>query len=393
MRIEKFFLNLFSLYIIKPLYEKIKKEYRYEIINRYKAIFIKILIIILNIFRKNLQITFFVMGTDEVNWSVTQDRKYAIYFLKLNKINLSKNLFKCTHIFHVSYHLLASDYLFWVRALKSILDLKVFATVTNDIRTKLSNIEKLKDLIDIWVVPSTRMFNFLKKKNLDVILIPFFVDEKEFYKINTSKKEICKQLNIDYSEIKDRIVIGSFQRDSIVSLNKPKWQKDPDLLVKILRKIPSDKYILLLSGPRRHYLISECNKYGLSYLYYGDFTYIEEGRDDIIANNHPLYIINLLYNLSDIYIITSRNEGGPKAIMEASYTKTLIFSTDVGLAKDFIHKDLIYSRDNVDKIIQSLINYNENLEKIKEYLEFNYKSVKTVLKRDNYKKFYIKLLE
>ena len=40
--------------------------------------------------------------------------------------------------------------------------------------------------------------------------------------------------------------------------------------------------------------------------------------------------MNELYNLIDLYIVTSRIEGGPQAIVECGITKTPIISTDVG---------------------------------------------------------------
>ena len=46
--------------------------------------------------------------------------------------------------------------------------------------------------------------------------------------------------------------------------------------------------------------------------------------------------INDLYNILDLYIVSSRIEGGPQAIMEAAYTKTPIVSTDVGVASEIL---------------------------------------------------------
>ena len=43
-------------------------------------------------------------------------------------------------------------------------------------------------------------------------------------------------------------------------------------------------------------------------------------------------MLNELYNILDLYLVTSRIEGGPQAILECAIIKTPIMSTDVGVA-------------------------------------------------------------
>ena len=56
--------------------------------------------------------------------------------------------------------------------------------------------------------------------------------------------------------------------------------------------------------------------------------------------------LNELYNLLDLYIVSSRIEGGPQAIMECAITKTPIISTDVGIASEILSKESIYNMNN-----------------------------------------------
>ena len=42
--------------------------------------------------------------------------------------------------------------------------------------------------------------------------------------------------------------------------------------------------------------------------------------------------LNLLYNILDLYIVSSRLEGGPQAILECAISETPIISTNVGVA-------------------------------------------------------------
>ena len=41
--------------------------------------------------------------------------------------------------------------------------------------------------------------------------------------------------------------------------------------------------------------------------------------------------------LADLYLVTSRYEGGPQSIVECGLTKTPIISTDVGLAYEILN--------------------------------------------------------
>ena len=55
--------------------------------------------------------------------------------------------------------------------------------------------------------------------------------------------------------------------------------------------------------------------------------------------------INKLYNSLDLYIVSSRQEGGPQALLECAITKTPIISTDVGVAKDILSEKSIFYKD------------------------------------------------
>ena len=58
-------------------------------------------------------------------------------------------------------------------------------------------------------------------------------------------------------------------------------------------------------------------------------------------------ILNELYNCLDLYIVTSRIEGGPQAILECGITKTPIISTDVGVASEILAKESIFEMNNL----------------------------------------------
>lgn len=148
------------------------------------------------------------------------------------------------------------------------------------------------------------------------------------------------------------------------------------MLIKILREIPKDKFTFIVAGPRRHYIINKCKKYKIPYIFIGNEKYINKMRDDIKANNIPLKKVNLLYNLIDVYLVSSKSEGGPKSILESAITKTLIFSTNVGLAPDILHKDLVFKEKEFKKIATNIQKPRKYYNK---YINYNYQSVKNAL--------------
>jgi glycosyltransferase involved in cell wall biosynthesis len=116
--------------------------------------------------------------------------------------------------------------------------------------------------------------------------------------------------------------------------------KGPDILLEILLSLRrlGLKFHLVLAGPRRHWLISKAQEAGIPFTYVGQFT----ETDDIDRNSLPRDVLNLLYNLIDLYIVASRSEGGPHAILEAAASRRKIISSPVGLAEDFLDPGCIF---------------------------------------------------
>jgi glycosyltransferase involved in cell wall biosynthesis len=91
---------------------------------------------------------------------------------------------------------------------------------------------------------------------------------------------------------------------------------------------------VLLAGKRRQFVINELEKRGIEYFYYemADFK-----------------VLNELYNLLDLYVVSSRVEGGPQSIIECSLTKTPIISTNVGIAPEILNTISIFNMKNYEK--------------------------------------------
>ena len=124
-------------------------------------------------------------------------------------------------------------------------------------------------------------------------------------------------------------MVGSFQRDTEGDdLMSPKLIKGPDIFIKIVSNLyKSNKNLkIVLAGKRRQYVISELENQNIPYKYF-EMTDFD--------------MLNELYNILDLYLVTSRLEGGPQALVECGLTKTPIISTDVGIADKILSAESI----------------------------------------------------
>ena len=162
-----------------------------------------------------------------------------------------------------------------------------------------------------------------------VTYIPFWVNQNLWFEIN--EKEFLRN---KYNVSENSFLVGSFQRDTEGSdLISPKLIKGPDRFIEIVKfyKTKNSNLKVILTGKRRQYVIRELERLNIKYLYFE------------MANFETL---NELYNLIDLYIVSSRIEGGPQAIVECGLTKTPIISTDVGFATDILAAESIFDMNN-----------------------------------------------
>ena len=151
-------------------------------------------------------------------------------------------------------------------------------------------------------------------------------------------------------------MIGSFQRDTEGhDLVSPKLVKGPDILCDYLERMQenlNENIEVVLAGWRRQYVMKRLDAAGIKYHYFEmcDFETLNE-----------------LYNCIDLYIVSSRIEGGPQAIPECAITRTPIISTDVGLAPEILAPESV--NNNLDKTMPNL-DYAE--EKVHQYTMENH---------------------
>ena len=92
---------------------------------------------------------------------------------------------------------------------------------------------------------------------------------------------------------------------------------------------------MLLTGPSRGYVKNRLDKSKIQY------------RHDMLQDVNSLVDY---YNVIDLYIITSREEGGPKALLESLACGVPLVSTKVGMVPDLIvHNENGYLVDLEDE--------------------------------------------
>ncbi len=168
----------------------------------------------------------------------------------------------------------------------------------------------MKERMISWGIPEEKL-----------ILIPIGVDLSHFRPFSFEK---IKKLRNGVGIPNDTICIGSFQKDGNGWGEglEPKWIKGPDIFVKVVSQIAKKRKIhCLLTGPARGYVKRELEIAGVTFTHRFLKNYF-----DIVD----------YYNCLDLYLVTSREEGGPKALMESMATGIPLISTKCGMAPDMI---------------------------------------------------------
>ena len=215
---------------------------------------------------------------------------------------------------------------------------KVVTTIHHIVPEKFSR-EKQYDfymrdkITDAYHVPSEKTRKQVEQLTTKPIYsFPFWVNQNIWYDI-PEKNAVREKYGIE----KEEFVIGSFQRDTEGSdLKSPKLEKGPDLFCDLVEELYSrDKNItVLLAGWRRQYVIKRLKSAGIKFRYHElpDFKTINE-----------------LYNCLDMYLVTSRYEGGPQAILECAASETPIVSTDVGIASEILSEKSLFVEGRTPK--------------------------------------------
>ena len=123
----------------------------------------------------------------------------------------------------------------------------------------------------------------------------------------------------------DAFILGSFQKDGVGWGDglEPKLMKGPDVLVAALEQITAtaSELFVLLTGPARGYVRKELERLGIPYRHQ-----FARSRSELARAYYAL----------DVCVVASRQEGGPKAVLEAMASGIPLVTTRVGQAQELV---------------------------------------------------------
>lgn len=194
---------------------------------------------------------------------------------------------------------------------------------------------QMRDVILESGIESSKVFRIPIAVNLD-----FFPFREE-----NSKRQSRQRLGIPQSAF----VIGSFQKDGVGwgEGNEPKLIKGPDVFLATIARLRTriPELYVLLSGPARGYVKSGLESMQVPYQH----SYLDDYS-----------VIGSMYQALDLYLVTSRQEGGPKAILESMASGIPLISTRVGQAMDLMEHERNGWVVGVDEV-EALVHWSLNV--------------------------------
>ncbi len=178
-------------------------------------------------------------------------------------------------------------------------------------------------------VPSERVFR-----------IPIGVDLDRFpLGDEESRRRARRALDVPESAF----VVGSFQKDGVGWGDglEPKLIKGPDVLVDVLARLHErvPETLALLTGPARGYVRRELAARGVPHR-------------RLLAGTHAE--LASAYHALDLCLVTSRQEGGPKAVLEAMAAGVPVVSTRAGQAPEVVEHErsgFLAEVDDIDSLV------------------------------------------
>ncbi|MBA2742330.1 MAG: glycosyltransferase family 4 protein [Actinobacteria bacterium] len=151
--------------------------------------------------------------------------------------------------------------------------------------------------------------------------IPIGIDVEAFRQRTPAAKRHARH-ELDLPE--SAYVVGSFQKDGVGWGEglEPKLIKGPDLVVAVAERLRErvPELVFLLTGPSRGYVKAGLERSGVPY------------RHVFL----PSEAVATAYEAIDLCLVASREEGGPKAVLESMAVGVPLLTTRVGQAADLV---------------------------------------------------------
>jgi glycosyltransferase involved in cell wall biosynthesis len=149
-------------------------------------------------------------------------------------------------------------------------------------------------------------------------------------------------------------LVGSFQKDGVGWGEglEPKLVKGPDVFVSVVERarerVPD--LAVLLTGPARGYVLRELTRRGVPCTHVFARSRVELAR---------------AYQALDAYVVGSRQEGGPKAVLESMATGVPLVTTRVGQAQELVEdglNGLLCDADDIEALSHAVVRISQDAE-------------------------------
>jgi glycosyltransferase involved in cell wall biosynthesis len=141
-------------------------------------------------------------------------------------------------------------------------------------------------------------------------------------------------------------VVGSFLKDGVGMADgfEPKLLKGPDTFLAVVSRLRESipELAVFLTGPARGYVRGELERRGIPYRHVHAASRTELAR---------------AYHEVDVCLVTSRQEGGPKAVLEAMASGVPLVTTRVGQGAELVRdgeNGLLADVDDVDALVAAV---------------------------------------
>ena len=168
----------------------------------------------------------------------------------------------------------------------------------------------MEDRLLDWGVPREKL-----------VRVPLGVDSVLF---RPPEEDERARVRARYRVPEGALCIGSFQKDGVGWGEglEAKFIKGPDVFIEAVARLARDfPVFVLLTGPARGYVRRGLERHGIPYhhQFFRDYRTVAE-----------------CYRALDLYLMTSREEGGPQCLLESMASGVPLVSTRTGMAEDVI---------------------------------------------------------
>lgn len=272
-----------------------------------------------------------ILYGDSVGWSLDWDMRELARISQTLGVRITRPIWKHAakpqSIFYASQFFLTDDD--WLELLPHRIGFSYFhgapGSGEEDFDAVYDGLRKHHNKLSRIQVSHTEMRDLVLQTGIDpskVFMIPIGINLGFFpFRTDEVKRTARVELGVPHSAF----VVGSFQKDGVGWEDglEPKLVKGPDVFVEAMKRLKQDipELFVMLSGPSRGYV-----KQGLEA---ADVPYLH-----IYLRSYPE--IAKLYQALDLYVVSSRQEGGPKAVLESMATGVPLVTTRVGQAMDLV---------------------------------------------------------